>query len=338
MLKKSPLISVHHKKTPLQDDSFSNLVIRFFNGEKNLDLMPHTYSDFVLDGKKYSPAKLWDNLIKSDEYYLYRGECELFEKLPKKILSVANDADVIFDLGPGSANVVKNKTFKVLKFTKSLKAYIPVDVSKAFLDDVEKETRKQFGNFNILPVQDDIYNHRFTYSGKKPLHIFAGGTLMNIPMEYGKDYPIEAIKRLKKLKSGIGANGMLLIGYDANQDGKSATRAYNHPINNDFIMSFMYQIAANLNCKNYDPSGFHCKAEWDERVSCVKVFAQATKNQTFSISGNHFTLQKGEKFHIVSSFRFTPEKFEDMAKQAGFKPVTYIQDNDQRMTLHLLAI
>ena len=108
--------------------------------------------------------------------------------------------------------MVKNKTFKILNYTKSLIAYILVNTSEAFLDDVAQETHKQYDHLKVIPVQ-----------GHKLLHIITGRALMNTSMT-DQDYAGPLIKWLEK--SNIDYNGLLLFDYDANINSKNTIKTW----------------------------------------------------------------------------------------------------------------
>lgn len=325
------------------EEEFSDLAIRFFHGEEFLPLMPYIYSDDPTGNYPIKGSEAWNNLINNQEdYYIYNGEVSLIEKhaddFVQVIKSIGTRRPNILDLGPGSG---LKKTLPILEsfsdFYKNIGSYIPVDLSKTFLEETEFLAKQAFPKIIINGVQSDLYScgaHIKDY--RDIVAVSFGLTLGNVPECHGSEPWTNTISKLKDLRTLLGKNGTLIIGYDANQDKKSLMKAYNNKELHEHVLYLLHRVKWDTISHGVNPEVYDCHVEWVPEDHRVSYYAVPRESQLVTINGNTIYVPKGKKLHIGNSYKYPVELFEKMVLKAGFVPTTYFQDESKSMTIHIL--
>jgi uncharacterized SAM-dependent methyltransferase len=131
----------------------------------------------------------------------------------------------------------------------------------------------------------------------------------------------------------------MLIGFDlvkspdilvpAYNDREGVTEAFNtnllHRINNE--------LAGNLDLANFN---YDCR--WNEELQCIEMGQRSTKAQTIAIDGKAFELDKGELIRTERSHKFTLEKMDAEAAEAGFTRAAHWMDKKQWFCVGLYQV
>src|SRR5256885_8036056 len=150
-------------------------------------------------------SELFEEITQLPEYYLTRAERSLLESRIPEIISNAQPCSLV-ELGAGSAT----KTRIILDQMRSkgcAECYVPVDVSKDFLEATAIQLRSDYADIQIMPVVSDI-TEPFSLPplASPPLVAFLGSTIGNFPRQ-------QAVSLLSDRKSTRLNSSHLVISY-----------------------------------------------------------------------------------------------------------------------------
>ncbi len=324
------------------ETNLSELAVSFFEGKKSLELMPYIYSD---DPKGKYPVKgseNWVNLIDYESYYLYRQEIDLIEKYAQNIVKIIDKFTTgkpnIVDYGPGNG---LKKMLPILnefsKTSKDINSYIPVDLSKSFLDEAAAMAKGISPKITIKGVQSDLYScGPYIKQYDNTATFFFGSTLGNTPEKFGSRKWPNTISKLKKLKNTLKKDAPLFIGYDKNQDEKTLMKAYDNDALHNHVLYLLHRIKWDTDSEGVNPKAYDCFVEWVPKDHRVSYYAVAKEKQEIIMGGDKIVVRKDQKLHIGNSYKYTTDLFDRMAKEAGFKTVDCIEEKNNHMAIHVL--
>lgn len=305
----------------------------FLEGRKE-HMGPYLYStpDPNIEGDMAKGEVCYFELVYNNpDYYLYREEGELIQSVASKMASYIPSESSVIEFGPGTDIAFKNKTLPFLKEIDNLKTYIPVDLCQTYLDDSEKIVREAFsGKVEVEKINTNfIKNVDLVANFDRASVLFKGSTIANLTAS-------ECLEFLQRLNQSLETEGVLVIGTDSNQNKETLQKAYSEKMAK-LTETIPHFINRELPIEGFDPYAFEYKFYWDKDNYCVQHNVLATKEQDFILDEIPVHIDRGTKFHLLSSYKYPVEYFQDIARQAGFKPLDYFVHDNQRMTVHILA-
>lgn len=272
-------------------------------------------------------SELFDQICDTPEYYPTRTEASILQDNLEDILASAG-CDTIAELGSGASR----KTRIVLDAGPT--TYIPVDVSERFLLSVAEELRTAYPHHVIDPIPAE-YVEGLRRIGKKPgkkLVMFLGSSIGNFE-------PEEQDGLLKAAYEALAPGDAFLLGTDLVKDPAVLEAAYNDMAG--VTAAFNLNILENLNRKlkgNANLNAFEHKAFWNPEQSRIEMHLVSTTGQTlrFKDAQLEVPLVEGESIHTENSYKFTPERVQELAAASGFRLEKTWTDDHAWYGLHLL--
>ena len=80
-------------------------------------------------------------------------------------------------------------------------------------------------------------------------------------------------------------------------------------------------INRDLPIENFDSSAFEYEFNWVAEDYCVQHNVRATREQSFVLDGSPVRIKKGTLFHLLSSYKYPVEYFQNIARQVGLEPL-----------------
>ncbi len=275
-------------------------------------------------------SRLFEEICATDEYYPTRTEVNIIRN---------NIDDLVENLGreclliePGSGD-----SYKVRLLLDALRpiAYLPIDISRRYLQDEAKKLAAEFTWLNVHAVCAD-----FTGKLTLPYHVEATNKVAFFPgSTIGNFLPEQAIDVLKEIKNMVGNDGGLLIGVDLKKDAAILNAAYNDKkgMTAQFNMNLLTHINRELKA-NFDLSAFKHVAFYNEKESRIEMHLQSLKKQQVKIDKHVFDFKKNETILTEYSHKYSVESFQALAKTAGFKRVKTWVDDKQLFSVHYLQV
>jgi L-histidine Nalpha-methyltransferase len=274
-------------------------------------------------------AALFERICETPEYYPTRAELEILETHGAEIAALLGPELTLVELGSGSSR----KTHRLLDRLERPRAYVPVDLAAGPLAAAAAALRAARPGLLVLPVCAD-----FTMSFALPPAAAAGRCAVFFPgSTIGNLEPADAVLLMRKLRRRLPAGGMLVVGVDVKKDIATLERAYNDAqgLTAAFNRNLLVRIRRELEAE-VDPDGFAHRAFYDRIAGRIEMHLYACGDQTLSLAGEDYRFRRGETLHTENSYKYAPEEFAALARQAGFTPVQVWHDTQGLFSVHCL--
>jgi dimethylhistidine N-methyltransferase len=257
-------------------------------------------------------SQLFEQICRLDEYYLTRTEIQIMQQSIPEMVALIGNNNVLVEYGSGNST----KTRILLDHLPDLVAYVPVDISRDYLNMSVDALNQNYPDLLIVPVCAD-YTQPFIIPPLKTglthkLAYFPGSTIGNFT-------PGLAIDFIRNIANLVGPGGGFLIGADLQKDVNILNAAYNDA--NGITAEFNLNILTHLNKKfgsNFREEYFEHLAFYNEDAGRIEMHLISKQEQTVQVCGEMFHLEKGEKILTEVSYKYTLEDFAELVSQAGF--------------------
>lgn len=253
-------------------------------------------------------SRLFEAICELPEYYPTRTEAAIFEAHGAAIAESVGSGATLIDLGAG--NCAKAAALFPLL---SPAQYVPVDISAVFLHDAVERLQQRFPQIAMLPLGMD-----FSSSLALPPEVGAARRLFFYPgSSIGNFHPEEALAFLRRLRA---ADGELLIGIDLVKDHAVLDAAYDDALgvtacfNLNLLNHLNRLLGADFRLGEWRHRGF-----FNAAASRVEMHLEARQAVTVRWQGGERRFAEGERIHTENSYKYTPDTFRDLLRQAGFR-------------------
>ncbi len=291
-----------------------------------LDQEPGTESflDEVLLGLRQSPktlpckyfydergSQLFDQICDLDEYYLTRTELAIMERYATQIAAQIGPGVMLIEYGSGSSV----KTRILLDHLPAVNAYVPVDISRAHLQQTCRNLAIGYPEIEVLPVCADFTaEFDLPTPQSEPTHCavyFPGSTIGNFA-------PEEAERILQQISTLCGTGGGLLIGIDLQKDHEVLEAAYNDSqgVTAEFNLNLLRRINRELDSDFRLDAFQHC-ATYDAAKGRIEISLRSLRQQDVSIAEQTFEFAENELICTEHSHKYSVLGFSQLAAQQG---------------------
>ncbi len=274
-------------------------------------------------------SELFEEITQLPEYYLTRAERSLLEGRISEIVRAVRPCSLV-ELGAGSAT----KTRLVLDEMRSsgcAECYVPIDVSKDFLEATARQLQADYPDIQITPVISDITeSFSLPQLASPTLVVFLGSTIGNFPRG-------PAVRLLSHIARTMGPSDRFLLGADLRKDPEVINRAYNDSkgvtaaFNLNVLERLNRELGANFPVSDYEHRAFYSSDQ--HRVEMHLVARNAHKVVIPEIGEIHF--QEGESIRTELSYKYDRPTLEDILQAAGLKIEKWIPADDGSFALAL---
>jgi dimethylhistidine N-methyltransferase len=302
---------------------------------------PASFLDDFLEGlgatPKHVPCKyfydaegsrLFEAICELPEYYQTRTETALLAAHANEIAALAGEAVEIVEFGAGALRKVRI----LLAAVKRPAAYIPIDISGAYLARVTARLAAEYPRLHLKPVTAD-----FTQPSQLPppdegarrIGFFPGGTIGNFA-------PEAAVMLLRRMRQTLGGGG-LLIGVDLVKDPALLHAAYNDAAG--ITARFNKNLLARANRElgaDFEPHAFAHYAPYNPDRQRIEMYLVSLCRQNVTVAGSRFPFAEGEALHTEDSHKYTAQSFQGLAVRAGFVPRAVWTDQQRLFSIHWL--
>ncbi|MEZ4703676.1 MAG: L-histidine N(alpha)-methyltransferase [Bdellovibrionota bacterium] len=226
-------------------------------------------------------SNLFEKITQLDEYYITRCDEEILRENISNFRHIFGDHISLIEFGSGSSQ----KTRHLLEGL-SIDTYIPLDISKNFLEENAKNLAHDFPHINIEPVAADYTKMiEFPFDIEKlktKVVFFSGSTIGNFE-------PERAHIILSNIRKMLGGHGFLLIGVDLQKDVRVLEAAYNdkHGITAAFNLGLLKRANRELHA-NFNLPFYKHVAFFNEEKSRIEMHIEALANQAGLQKVDHF--------------------------------------------------
>lgn len=250
-------------------------------------------------------SRLFEEITKLEEYYPTRTERKILKDNVNEIGQHLGDQVVLIEPGSGSSD----KTRILLEELNNISAYIPIDISGRYLNDVGQELQLSFPDIKIQPVVAD-----YTRPFKLPDNNMEGRKVVFFPGSTIGNFERNTVERFLDVVSTIvGSEGGFLIGVDLKKEVRVLEEAYND--SKGITAAFNKNILMHLNREldsNFDPELFRHQAIWNEEAGRIEMHLFARAPHDIHINGELISMEEGESIHTENSHKYHLDEFADI--------------------------
>jgi dimethylhistidine N-methyltransferase len=261
-------------------------------------------------------SRLFDAITELAEYYPTRTEAAIFAGQGAAIASAAREAagaaPVLVDLGAGNCA-------KAARLFGSLspRRYVAVDISVEFLRHSLLCLQREYPAMDMVGVGLD-----FSTRLALPPEVCGGAALVFYPgSSIGNFAPADALRLLGEARE-LAAGGALLIGVDLVKPKPVLDAAYDDDLG--VTAAFNLNLLKHLNRvlgADFDVRAWRHVAFFDPAASRIEMHLEAREAVTVRWAGGERRFAAGERIHTENSYKWAPDDFAALLRDAGFARV-----------------
>lgn len=277
----------------------------------------------------HAGSQLFQRITALPEYYLTRTETEILEAHACDIARLIPPDAAMVEFGAGSSA----KTRILLRAAPHVSAYVPVDISGAFLAAETAQLQQEMPDLRVLPVEAD-FTRLFALPeslGNGPrVGFFPGSTIGNCE-------PHEANALLRHAAALLGPNALFIVGVDLVKDADILAAAYNDKagVTAAFNLNLLTRINRELG-GGFDHAGFRHRACYNSEQRRIEMHLVSLARQRVRACGKSFDFRRGETIHTENSYKYTVESFRSRALGAGWTSAATFVDAQNYFSVHVL--
>jgi L-histidine Nalpha-methyltransferase len=258
-------------------------------------------------------SELFEAITRLPEYYPTRVETGLLERHCPAVAGIAGTGDAVIEFGSGSSA----KTPILLRAVEPC-AYVPIDISGAFLRQSAEALKSEFPTLPVLPVEGDFMRMialPAEIQGATRLGFFPGSTIGNMVAR-------TAVDLLRAMKETLGTGAFLLIGMDRIKDERVLLAAYDDEsgVTAAFNLNLLHRINRELD-GDIPVADFRHRALWNDAAARIEMHLEAVRDLAFTVSGRSFEMAAGETIHTENSHKYGPRDARLLLRAAGWSVV-----------------
>jgi dimethylhistidine N-methyltransferase len=272
-------------------------------------------------------SRLFDLICELEEYYVTRAEIQLLNRNAQTIARAIGSDALLIEYGSGSGK----KTQLLLEHLVTPAAYVPVDISTAYLENSAKLLAGRFPELRIVPLCADFTAHialpPLDRQPSRRVVFFPGTTIGNLDA-------LEATALLRRTLRLCGTNGGLLLGIDLQKDVSIIERAYNDSrgVTRDFNRNLLVRMNREL-AANFCLESFEHHAPYNRELNCIEMFLVSEKEQEVEVGGKAYQFDAGERIRTERSYKYDLTHVTTWLSAVGFT-LEQVWSDDQ----HYIAV
>lgn len=265
-------------------------------------------------------SQLFEEITELEEYYVTRTERAIFEAHADEILrAAAGDTSQrlsVIELGAGTATKTGILLRAAVRQQQSV-VYHAIDVSGSALEAAKKNLEEEIPGVTVRTRTADYTDGlgAIDSEGTRRLVLYIGSSIGNFESNAAMDV-------LRGVRKELAAGDQLLLGVDMVKDLPTLLAAYDDAkgVTAAFNRNVLLRINRELGA-NFHPQCFRHKVRWNGELSRIEMHLESLIRQTVEIPALNLEVnfRRGETIHTENSYKFTPERLNQMLRRTGFE-------------------
>jgi dimethylhistidine N-methyltransferase len=257
-------------------------------------------------------SRLFEAITELPEYYPTRTEAAIFAQHAAEMAQAIGPGATLIDLGAGNCEKAAS-LFGALQPAR----YVAVDISVDFLRGALASLQQRFPTLDMLGVGLDFSN-----ALALPAQAVAGRPVFFYPgSSIGNFTPDAALPFLRSVRDACDGGG-LLIGVDLLKPVDVVRPAYDDALG----VTAAFNLNVLLHVNRLIASDFALRqwkhvALFDAAASRIEMHLEAREALAVQWSGGQREFAAGERIHTENSYKYTPQAFTALLRDAGFTDV-----------------
>jgi dimethylhistidine N-methyltransferase len=255
-------------------------------------------------------AQLFNAICATSAYYVTRTEDAILRSHADEISAAIGQGATIVEPGAGDMRKIR-----VLLRLLRPRLYAPVDISAVQLAVAAEALALEFPWLRVMAIAADFRSpdlaHMASLGDGRRVMFFPGSTIGNFE-------PGQAVEFLRDARALIGDEGRILMGVDLRKSKARLELAYNDPEGwtARFNLNMLVRINRDMDA-DFDTDAFAHRAYYNEDAGRIEMHLVSIRTQWVTIAGRRFSFQRGETIHTENSYKYVPEGFLALAREAG---------------------
>ena len=272
-------------------------------------------------------SALFEEITRLPEYYPTRTEAAILRDAGPAIAARVGKGRAVVEFGSGSSA----KT-PLLLGAVAPSAYVPIDISGAFLRESSASLAAAFPALPVLPVEADFLRPLALpreVAGAAKLGFFPGSTIGNMGAR-------EAVDLLRAMRGSLGEGAMLVIGMDRVKPVEMLLAAYDDAagVTAAFNLNLVERVNRELG-GTIPVDALRHVARWNDAAARVEMHLEALRDFSFTVAGQAFAIAAGETIHTENSHKYGSRDARLLLRAGGWTPVEEWTDADELFTVVL---
>ena len=262
-------------------------------------------------------SRLFAAITELAEYYPMRTEAAIFSQCMNEMAQVLGPVATLVDLGAGNCEKAA-RLFEAF----AVQRYVAVDIFADYLRESLDRLQYQHPAMQMLGIGLD-----FSRTLELPAEVGSGPRTLFYPgSSIGNFTPDEALVFLRQVHAAS-QGGNLLIGVDLVKPDAILVPAYDDALgvtaafNRNLLLHLNRLIDADFAIADWRHVGLFNHAE-----SRIEMHLEAVHDCSVSWPGGARHFSAGERIHSENSYKWRPDDFADLLRQAGFRQVRQWRD------------
>ena len=283
-------------------------------------------------------SRLFEEICGLPEYYLTRTEARILRACgPELVRRLGADPELV-ELGSGSAEKTRILLEAFLEAHGRLR-FIPIDIAGEMLAASSRKLLEEFEGLEVVAILGDYVNalrelirmDRASRTGSRRLVLWLGSSIGNLTRR-------EAAAFLRTVHDVLEPGDGMLIGVDHRKDKQMLEAAYDDAqgVTARFNRNLLVRIDRELGGQ-FDSAGFEHRAAYDVEDGRVDMFLVSTRAQAVDVDALSLRVEfeAGETIHTESSYKYSREEIEVLARESSFRLDRSWSDENDRFSLNL---
>ncbi|HUN47928.1 MAG TPA: L-histidine N(alpha)-methyltransferase [Stellaceae bacterium] len=276
-------------------------------------------------------SALFEAICELPEYYVTRTEMGILAARAGAIAERVGPRAQLVEFGSGASRKVR----LLLEALRDLAAYVPVDISRAFLRQAASSVAADFPDVEVSAICADYSEPRRLpvlplARGGRRVGFFPGSTIGNL-------MPEEAVSFLSGCREALGPGSGMIVGVDLKKDPTLLHDAYNDAagITAEFILNILDRMNRELGA-DFNRARFRYDASYNEEAGRIEIYIRSTMAQIVTVARRPIVFSAGERLHVEYSYKYAVEEFAELARRAGYRSVDCWTDERKFFSVHYL--
>jgi dimethylhistidine N-methyltransferase len=280
-------------------------------------------------------SALFERICELPEYYLTRAELSILQARADAIVADSAPDAALVELGSGSATKTRTLIEAMLRRRDTLR-YVPIDISRAILTE---SARALVADYATLEVHGIAAEYRAglrllrRQRAQPKLVLWLGSNVGNFNRA-------DAARFLRGVRATLSDRDRLLMGVDLRKPPAVLEAAYDDAAG--VTARFNLNLLARANRElggDFELDAFAHRARWNERWGRVEMHLVSRRRQRVRIARLDLEIDfaDGEGIFTESSYKYSLDEIERLARASGFVVEQHWRDRDRRFSVNLLA-
>jgi dimethylhistidine N-methyltransferase len=265
-------------------------------------------------------SQLFEAITRLPEYYPTRTERGILAAHAGEIAALVGPGRAVVEFGSGSSA----KTPLLLRAVAPA-AYVPVDISGAFLRESAAALAQAFPQVPVHPLEADFLQPLSlpaAIAATPALGFFPGSTIGNMEAD-------GAVDLLRNMAATLGADARLVIGIDRIKSPDVLIPAYDDAegVTAQFNLNLLARINRELSA-DIPVGDFRHLVRWNDEAARIEMHLEARRDLAFSVCGRRFAMRASETIHTENSHKYGRRDAAVLLRASGWTPLAEWTDPD----------